>query len=154
MAERTLSCCLFNAKPTALLAFPHCQPTGRSSQPAANSKPLSWARMTDSNDNIDPTPDAPSPCQKNDLHRQKPAFKGHPTLKFLWCLPSFCLIGGVRFYQVCISPLLPPMCRYTPTCSRYFIESVQKYGAIRGSFKGLMRICRCHPWGGGGHDPP
>ncbi|MCL4131790.1 UNVERIFIED_CONTAM: hypothetical protein GTU68_018359 [Idotea baltica] len=46
------------------------------------------------------------------------------------------------------------MCRYTPTCSRYFIESVQKYGAVKGSFKGLIRICRCHPWGSSGHDPP
>ncbi|MEM7784315.1 MAG: membrane protein insertion efficiency factor YidD [Planctomycetota bacterium] len=64
------------------------------------------------------------------------------------------MILMVRFYQVCISPLLPASCRYTPTCSAYFIEAVKKYGAIRGGFKGVCRICRCHPWGGEGHDPP
>lgn len=73
---------------------------------------------------------------------------------FIWRLPGQCLIAGVRFYQVCISPLLPSVCRFTPTCSGYFIEAVKKYGAVRGSFKGLCRICRCHPLGGSGHDPP
>ena len=69
-------------------------------------------------------------------------------------LPAVVLISVVRFYQVCLSPVLPSVCRYTPTCSSYFIQSVRKYGAVKGSIKGAWRICRCHPWGGCGHDPP
>ncbi|MCC5945471.1 MAG: membrane protein insertion efficiency factor YidD [Bernardetiaceae bacterium] len=63
------------------------------------------------------------------------------------------LIFFVRFYQTAISPLIPPSCRYTPTCSSYMIEAIQKYGAFKGTWKGLKRIGRCHPWGGSGHDP-
>ncbi len=62
-------------------------------------------------------------------------------------------ISMIRFYQRYISPLTPPACRYTPTCSQYTLEAIQKYGAIRGSWLGLKRICRCHPWGGSGYDP-
>lgn len=72
----------------------------------------------------------------------------------IWRLPATGLIFAARFYQVCLSPLLPAVCRYTPTCSGYFIQSVRKYGAVKGSIKGGLRICRCHPWGGSGHDPP
>lgn len=59
----------------------------------------------------------------------------------------------IRFYQRCISPLTPPACRYTPTCSQYTLEAIQKYGAWKGCWLGLKRICRCHPWGGSGYDP-
>ncbi|MFO0357948.1 MAG: membrane protein insertion efficiency factor YidD [Sphingobacteriaceae bacterium] len=59
----------------------------------------------------------------------------------------------VKFYQAAISPLLPNSCRYTPTCSQYAIEAINKYGAIKGSWMGLKRILRCHPWGGHGYDP-
>lgn len=59
----------------------------------------------------------------------------------------------VRFYQYAISPLLPPRCRFTPTCSQYAIQALQKYGALKGSWLAFKRICRCHPWGGCGHDP-
>ena len=76
------------------------------------------------------------------------------ALRTLLLIPSWLLIAGVRVYQICISPLFGPMCRYTPTCSNYFIQAVQKYGAFRGSIKGVLRICRCHPWGGKGYDPP
>ena len=69
-------------------------------------------------------------------------------------IPSAILIGGVRFYQRMISPLLGANCRFQPTCSAYFIEAVKKYGAFRGSLKGAWRICRCHPWSAGGFDPP
>ena len=79
-------------------------------------------------------------------------------MKFLWAafvsLPSWLLIGGVRLYQIFLSPIFGQQCRFRPTCSHYFIESVQKYGAIRGSLKGVWRICRCHPWNRGGYDPP
>lgn len=63
------------------------------------------------------------------------------------------LIGLVRVYQAIVSPHLPNACRYTPTCSQYAIESIRKYGAIRGGWLGLKRISRCHPWGGHGYDP-
>ena len=75
-------------------------------------------------------------------------------LRMFLMLPSWLLIGGVRMYQICLSPLFGPMCRFTPTCSNYFIQSVRKYGALRGTVKGVWRICRCHPWGGKGYDPP
>lgn len=69
-------------------------------------------------------------------------------------LPADGMIFCVRMYQVGISPLLGKNCRFTPTCSNYFIQSVRKYGALRGAWKGAMRICRCHPFHRGGHDPP
>ena len=59
----------------------------------------------------------------------------------------------VYFYRVFISPLTPPACRYTPTCSQYMVEAVLKYGIFKGGWLGIKRICRCHPWGGSGYDP-
>ena len=64
------------------------------------------------------------------------------------------LIGCVRFYQKWISPCLPDMCRFEPSCSQYFIEAVQKYGPLKGTLKGIWRILRCNPWNPGGYDPP
>jgi uncharacterized protein len=75
-------------------------------------------------------------------------------LRGLAALPSWLLIGGVRLYQVLLSPLVGQNCRFQPTCSRYFIGAVEKYGAIRGSLRGICRICRCHPFHPGGYDPP
>jgi uncharacterized protein len=69
-------------------------------------------------------------------------------------LPGWVLIAAVRGYQLGISPWIGPRCRFQPTCSQYYIEAVRKYGALRGSWRGLCRICRCHPWGGSGYDPP
>ena len=63
------------------------------------------------------------------------------------------LVGLVRFYQVCISPLKPPSCRFTPTCSEYALEALRKHGPFTGSWLALRRILRCHPWGGSGYDP-
>jgi len=63
------------------------------------------------------------------------------------------LIGGVYGYRYLIRPFLPPMCRFMPSCSEYFILSVRKHGPIRGAAKGVWRICRCHPWNPGGYDP-
>ena len=59
----------------------------------------------------------------------------------------------VRFYQYAISPMLPPRCRYTPTCSQYAVEALQKHGALKGGWLAAKRIGRCHPWGRSGHDP-
>ena len=63
------------------------------------------------------------------------------------------LILMVRFYQIAISPYIGAHCRYTPTCSAYFIEAVEKYGAFKGSWLGIKRILRCHPGRPGGYDP-
>jgi hypothetical protein len=63
------------------------------------------------------------------------------------------LILLVRFYQKAISPYLGSNCRYTPTCSHFFIEAVKKHGPLRGSYLGIRRLLKCHPWGGHGYDP-
>lgn len=63
------------------------------------------------------------------------------------------LILPIRFYQRCISPMLPPACRFTPTCSQYAVEALQKYGPLKGLYLAVKRILRCHPWGGSGYDP-
>ena len=63
------------------------------------------------------------------------------------------LIKFVRFYQRFISPLFPPSCRYSPSCSTYMIHAIEKHGAIKGVIMGLGRIGRCHPFVAGGKDP-
>jgi len=63
------------------------------------------------------------------------------------------LVLLVRGYQVAISPLLPPACRYTPTCSDYAIEALRRHGALKGSWLTLRRLARCHPFRRGGYDP-
>ncbi len=73
-------------------------------------------------------------------------------LRRLFDLPALLLIGGVRLYQIFLSPIFGRQCRFWPTCSQYFIDAVKKYGAVRGSIKGTLRICRCHPWHPGGVD--
>jgi putative membrane protein insertion efficiency factor len=69
------------------------------------------------------------------------------------------LVFAVRAYQIVISPVKTAVfgplarCRFEPTCSQYARESVQVHGALRGSWLAVRRLCRCHPWGGEGHDP-
>lgn len=72
------------------------------------------------------------------------------TLKKIAVSPFVFLI---RFYQVCISPLKPPTCRFTPTCSAYGLQAFRKHGPIKGFYLTARRILRCHPWGGSGYDP-
>ena len=59
----------------------------------------------------------------------------------------------IKIYQNIISPLFPPTCRYTPTCSEYSIQSLKKYGLVKGVYLSIKRIVNCHPWGGSGYDP-
>ncbi|WP_026899305.1 membrane protein insertion efficiency factor YidD [Daejeonella oryzae] len=59
----------------------------------------------------------------------------------------------IRAYQILLSPILGASCRYTPTCSQYGIEAIQKYGPFKGGWLTLKRIASCNPWGGHGHDP-
>lgn len=66
---------------------------------------------------------------------------------------SYLLIGLVKFYRYAISPLTMASCRFTPTCSAYSIEAIQKHGPLRGGWLSLKRILRCNPWGGHGYDP-
>ena len=64
------------------------------------------------------------------------------------------LIALIWAYQRTLSPLLGPACRFEPSCSRYMVGAVTKYGLIRGVGRGLRRLSRCHPWNPGGYDPP
>ena len=73
---------------------------------------------------------------------------------FLISLPGRLCIVLLRLYQLTLSPLIGNQCRFTPTCSNYMIQAIEKYGALRGVWKGTWRILRCHPWHPGGHDPP
>jgi hypothetical protein len=75
-------------------------------------------------------------------------------LKFIWNIPANCLIGLVRIYQLTLSPIVGRQCRFEPTCSNYMIQAIRKYGAVRGTLKGLWRILRCQPFAKAGYDPP
>ncbi|HMG36733.1 MAG TPA: membrane protein insertion efficiency factor YidD [Blastocatellia bacterium] len=63
------------------------------------------------------------------------------------------LVWLINGYRLVVSPLLPPACRFTPTCSEYAIEAIRKYGAGRGFYLALRRLLRCHPFHRGGYDP-
>ncbi|MCC9166005.1 membrane protein insertion efficiency factor YidD [Pontibacter harenae] len=69
-----------------------------------------------------------------------------------WILKKL-ILGLIWVYQRMISPITPAMCRYTPTCSQYAVEAVNKYGPSKGGWMALKRIGRCNPWGGSGYDP-
>jgi len=71
-------------------------------------------------------------------------------LKKILIFPLVLLIKG---YQLLISPLLPPSCRYQPTCSQFAKEALNKYGLFKGGWLAIKRISKCHPWGGSGYDP-
>ena len=63
------------------------------------------------------------------------------------------LLALVRFYRAAISPFRPPGCRFTPTCSQYALEAIEKYGALKGGWLAFRRILRCNPFHKGGYDP-
>jgi len=62
-------------------------------------------------------------------------------------------LGALRLYKVAISPYLPSSCRFEPTCSAYARQAIETYGVARGTWLGLRRLGRCHPWHAGGYDP-
>ena len=66
---------------------------------------------------------------------------------------KYLLLALLRVYQYAISPFLGRSCRYHPSCSHYAVEAVEKYGAWKGGWLGVKRVCRCHPWHPGGYDP-
>ena len=74
-------------------------------------------------------------------------------LKTIRKVAIFPFVVLVRFYQICISPLKPPTCRFTPTCSQYALEAFRKHGPFKGLYLTIRRLLRCHPWGGHGYDP-
>lgn len=74
-------------------------------------------------------------------------------MKKLKHLPASLLILLIRIYQWTLSPLIGRSCRYTPTCSNYGIEAIEKYGAVKGGWLTVKRILSCNPWGGSGYDP-
>jgi len=63
------------------------------------------------------------------------------------------LIGLIKLYRITLSKILPPSCRYTPSCSQYAITAIERFGAFKGGCLAFMRILRCHPWAAGGPDP-
>ena len=63
------------------------------------------------------------------------------------------MLASLRFYKRRISPLLPPACKYTPTCSEYAMQDVERYGAVYGGYLAARRLLRCHPFAKGGYDP-
>ena len=68
-------------------------------------------------------------------------------------IPKTVLLGLLRGYKRVLSPMLPPACRYVPTCSEYAVEAIERYGALRGSALATWRVLRCHPFVRGGYDP-
>lgn len=77
----------------------------------------------------------------------------HDVARRVVLLPRQLLSGLVRVYQLTISPVLPPSCRFTPSCSAYARVALERHGAVRGSWLALKRLARCHPWNPGGVDP-
>lgn len=74
-------------------------------------------------------------------------------MKYVSYVLNGLLIGLVQFYRHCISPLKPRTCRFYPSCSTYTLEALQKYGPFKGSYLGIKRILKCHPFHEGGYDP-
>jgi putative membrane protein insertion efficiency factor len=95
-----------------------------------------------------------SPAKSDRFQAVKAKAERRSILQRIAGLPGEALVLAVRGYQLLISPWLGPNCRYHPTCSQYMIASVRKQGLVRGAWRGILRIARCHPWHPGGYDPP
>ena len=68
-------------------------------------------------------------------------------------IASRILLGLIRLYQFTLSTVMGKQCRFHPSCSYYMADAVRKFGAGKGAYLGIARVCRCHPWNPGGHDP-
>jgi putative membrane protein insertion efficiency factor len=68
-------------------------------------------------------------------------------------IPSKLAVLCIKLYRIALSPILPPSCRFTPTCSEYSITAIQRFGFLKGSYLSIRRIVRCHPGGDFGYDP-
>jgi uncharacterized protein len=66
---------------------------------------------------------------------------------------KYLALGMIRLYQVTIARVMPPVCRFEPSCSRFTYQAIQRYGVLRGSWMGARRIMRCNPFNPGGYDP-
>jgi uncharacterized protein len=108
----------------------------------------------------DPMPSGACPCydgnmmDRGETEPKTPVGTCHESRSVVARLAGMSLIALVRLYQVTLSPWLGSACRFQPTCSNYMIGAVQKYGALCGGWRGVLRICRCHPFRPGGYDPP
>ena len=74
-------------------------------------------------------------------------------MRFINKFISSILLLLIRVYKITLSPLLGPSCRYTPSCSKYTYQAIEKHGPFKGTWLGIKRILSCHPWGGSGYDP-
>jgi putative membrane protein insertion efficiency factor len=74
-------------------------------------------------------------------------------MAFVFLIPRRALATMIRGYQLVVSPMLPPSCRFTPSCSQYALEAVTRHGAVRGAWLTMRRLTRCHPFHPGGFDP-
>lgn len=74
-------------------------------------------------------------------------------IRWLTQILTQALLMPIYFYRNFISPITPPSCRFTPTCSQYAIEAIRKHGPFKGLYLTIRRLLRCHPWGGSGYDP-
>ena len=75
------------------------------------------------------------------------------ALMLLTRLPSLLLVALIQFYRRFVSPFTPPSCRFTPTCSRYAVDALRRYGVLRGGWLATWRVLRCNPFHPGGYDP-
>lgn len=66
---------------------------------------------------------------------------------------KFLALAPIRFYQIILSPLLPPTCRFVPSCSQYAVEAISYFGMVKGGWLAVKRLARCHPFNAGGYDP-
>lgn len=88
-----------------------------------------------------------------DAKAESPSQSEDAEITKRWSLMARIASLPVYLYRYTLSPILPPRCRYQPTCSEYALVALQKHGAIKGGWLALRRIGRCHPWGGSGYDP-
>jgi putative membrane protein insertion efficiency factor len=74
-------------------------------------------------------------------------------MRHLLGIPRYLALALIRAYQLAVSPLLPPSCRFTPSCSQYTSDAISRHGLSAGVWLGVKRLVRCHPWHPGGYDP-